>query len=238
MEHRRINQRSGKDNPGLSRATVRSAHLTLRHAFERAVKERLILRNPTETCIAPKAQKEEMKTLQPKHLKSYLEAADARGVLPMFYLELVSSLRKGELVALLWDDLDLRAKTISVSKQYIKNPSGTAPPLPSKNRNLVRKVSIPQEVVDLLILENEKHPDSPHVFSSPVTGEMYHPDSVVKLYKQILKDAYLQHTCFHDLRYTFATLALQNGMDVKTIFSMLGHYGAGFTLRAYTHATR
>lgn len=96
----------------------------LHSAFERAVKERLIPHNPTDDCIAPKVQKVEMKTLRPEHLKSYLEAANARGVLPMFYLELVSGLRKGELITLLWDDLDIQNRTISVSKQYIKNPSG------------------------------------------------------------------------------------------------------------------
>ena len=53
-----------------------------------------------------------------------------------------------------------------------------------------------------------------------------------------LKDANLEHIRFHDLRHTFATLALQNGVDVKTVSSMLGHYDAGFTLRTYTHATR
>ena len=42
----------------------------------------------------------------------------------------------------------------------------------------------------------------------------------------------------HDIRHTFATAALQNGIDVKTVSSMLGHYDAGFTLRTYTHATR
>lgn len=73
---------------------------------------------------------------------------------------------------------------------------------------------------------------------SPITREMYHPDSVVNLHKKILKDAALPHICFHDLRHTFATTALQNGVDVKTVSSMLGHYDAGFTLRTYTHATR
>ena len=76
------------------------------------------------------------------------------------------------------------------------------------------------------------------MFPSPVTGEMYHPDSVVKLHEKILMDAGLEHIRFHDLRHTFATLALQNGVDVKTVSSMLGHYDAGFTLRTYTHATR
>ena len=60
---------------------------------------------------------------------------------------------------------------------------------------------------------------------------MYYPDSVVNLHKKILKDAGLEHIRFHDLRHTFATLALQNGVDIKTVSSMLGHYDAGFTLR-------
>ena len=70
-----------------------------------------------------------------------------------------------------------------------------------------------------------------------MTGGMYHPDSVVKLHQKILKDAGLEHIRFHDLRHTFATLALQNGIDVKTVSSMLGHSSAGFTLATYTHAT-
>lgn len=76
------------------------------------------------------------------------------------------------------------------------------------------------------------------MFPSPKTGGMYYPDSVVNLHKRILKDAGLEHIRFHDLRHTFATMALQNGVDVKTVSSMLGHYDAGFTLRTYTHSTR
>ena len=56
--------------------------------------------------------------------------------------------------------------------------------------------------------------------------------------ERLLEQNALRHILFHDLRYTFATLALQNGVDVKTVSSMLGHYDAGFTLRTYTHATR
>lgn len=108
-------RRSGKDNPGLSGTTVRSVHLTLHCAFERAVKERLIPRTPTDGCIAPKVQKVEMKTLLPEQLKACLTAANARNVLPMFCLELVNGLRKGELVALLWPDLDTGHKRQSPS---------------------------------------------------------------------------------------------------------------------------
>ena len=73
-------------------------------------------------------------------------------------------------------------------------------------------MSIPQTAIDLLIQEHAKHPDSPYMFPSPLTGEMYHLDSVVNLHKKILKDAGLEHLRFHDLRHTFATTALQNGV--------------------------
>ena len=177
MENGRVHV--GKNqSPGLSSTTVRSVHLMLHCAFERAVKERLISRNPTDDCIAPKVQKFERKTLRPEDMKAYLDAANARGLLPMFYLALVSGLRKGELVALLWDDLDVENKTIFVSKQYVRNPSGELTLSRPKTETSVRRVSIPQEAVDLLIQEHSKHPDNQYMFPSPATGEMYHPDSV------------------------------------------------------------
>ena len=237
LESGRIHVGKNQDK-GLSTTTVHSVHLMLHCALDRAVKERLISRNPCEDCIVPKPRKLDMKILPPEHMKAYLEAADRRGLLPMFYLELVSGLRKGELVALRWDDLDVKSKTISVSRQYVRNPDGSLELTRPKTENSIRLVSIPQTAVDLLIQEHGKHPDSPYLFPSPLTGEMYHPDSVVNLHKKILRDAGLEHLRFHDLRHTFATTALQNGVDVKTVSSMLGHYDAGFTLRTYTHATR
>lgn len=130
----------------------------LHAALERAVKERLIPRNPTEDCIAPKPRKIEMQILPSEDMHAYLEAAKARDLLPMFYLELVSGLRKGELVALRWDDLDIRNKTISVSKQCVRNPDGSLELTRPKTENSVRLVSIPQTAVDLLIQEHDKHP--------------------------------------------------------------------------------
>ena len=72
------------------------------------------------------------------------------------------------------------------------------------------------------------------MFPSPATGEMYYPDSIVNLHKKILKDAGLPHIRFHDLRHTFATLALQNGVDVKAVQEVLGHEHLN-TTEIYTH---
>ena len=219
-------------------STVRGIHLMLHNALERAVKERLIQRNPTADCIAPKIEKREMKILRAEDMKAYLDEAEHRGVLPMFYLELVSGLRKGELVALLWSDLDIENQTITVNKQATHDEHGNIVITRPKTETSVRQISIPQRAVELLEQEHAKHPDSPYLFPSPKTGEMYYPDSIVGIHKKILKAAGLEYIRFHDLRHTFATAALQNGVDVKTVSSMLGHYDAGFTLRTYTHATR
>ena len=121
----------------------------------------------------------------------------------MFYLELVTGLRKGEITALLWSDLDTQNKTISVSKQYVKNPNGELTLSRPKTETSVRKISIPQDAIDLLIAEHSKHPENPYMFPSPATGEMYYPDSVVNLHKKILKDAGLPHIRFHDLRHPY-----------------------------------
>ncbi len=229
-------EKTGKQ--GLSPTTIRSVHLMLHNALDRARKERLILHNPTEDCIAPKLVKKEMQILKSEDMKAYLQAAERRNVLPMFYLELVSGLRKGELAALCWDDLNIKHRTISVSKQYVRNPDGSLELTRPKTETSIREVSIPQEAVDLLIQEHAKHPENPYMFPSPLTGEMYYPDSIATLHKRILKDTGLPHIRLHDLRHTFATMALQNGVDIKTVSAMLGHYDAGFTLKTYTHTTR
>lgn len=66
---------------------------------------------------------------------------------------------------------------------------------------------------------------------------MYDPDAFRRTHDKILKAIGVEHIRFHDLRHTFATLSLKSGVDVKTLSGALGHYSAGFTLNAYTHAT-
>ena len=202
-EHGRLREAQKGKQPGLSDSTIRGIHTMLHNALDRAVKERLIVRNPADDCVPPKIPKHEMKILPPEQIKSYLTAADQRGVLPMFYLELISGLRKGELVALQWSDLDIENKTISVSKQAGRNNAGEPDITRPKTENSIRKISIPQDAVDLLVAEHQKHPSNPWMFPSPKTGEMYHPDSVVNIHKKILKDAGLEHLRFHDLRHPY-----------------------------------
>ena len=188
---------------GLSNRFIRGVHSLLHAALDQAVRERLIQVNPSEGCKLPKIEKKEMKVLLPEQIGDYLREAGKRGLLPAFYLELTSGIRKGELVALLWSDLDEKNRTISVSKQALRSPNAEITVSRPKTENSIRKISIPQEAVTLLIQEHKKHPDNPYMFPSPKNGGMYYPDSVVKLHMKVLKDAGLEHIRFHDLRHPY-----------------------------------
>ena len=221
----------------MSARTVRGLHAMLRTALDQAVKERLIPYNPAIGCRLPPKEKKEMQILLPEKIGAYLSAAEEHGVLPMFYLELTTGLRRGEITALLWTDLDVKARTLTVSKSAGRL-KGEVRVIQPKTANSVRTIILPKETVDLLVQKHAKHPDNPVMFPSPVTGKMYGPDCVGRLHKTLLRKAGItENLRFHDLRHTYATLAIQNGVDIKTVSSILGHYSAGFTLDTYTHVT-
>ena len=221
----------------LSASYIHSLHRMLKMCLERAVKDQLLIRNPCDNVVLPKMEKEEMKILKPEHIKAYLAEADRRGCLPMMFLELCTGLRRGELAALLWTDLDVENRTITISKQAARNKGGGVKVTKPKTATSIRVEPIPQQAVDLLIQEHEKHPDNPYMFVSPMTGGMLYPDSLNDINEKILDAIGVERIRFHDLRHTFATLALQNGVDIRTVSGMLGHADPGFTLRTYTHVT-
>ena len=236
-EHGRTRKEQKEKTPGLSNAYVRGMHTMLHNCLDRAVKEKLIPYNPSDDCILPKLKKQEMKILKPEDMAAYLKEVDNRRVLPMFFLVLCTGLRRGEIAALLWEDLNIEKKTISINKQAVGIKGGGVKVTQPKTDTSIRQISVSQQVIDLLVQEHEKHPDNPVMFPSPVNGGMWYPDAINRLHQKILKSAGLEHIRLHDLRHTFATVALQNGVDIKTVSSMLGHFDAGFTLRTYTHVT-
>ena len=220
----------------LSPRVVRGVHTLLHNCLEQAVAEHLLLTNPAQGCKLPQLEKKEMKILPQEKIGMYLAEAERRGLLAAFYLELTTGLRRGELLALQWTDLDAESKTLSITKQ-VNRINGELVVSPPKTRNSVRTLALPQQAIDLLIAEHKKHSRNPYLFPSPKTGTMYDPDAFRRTHDKILKAIGTEHIRFHDLRHTFATLSLKSGVDVKTLSGALGHYSAGFTLNTYTHAT-
>ena len=223
-----------KQPKGLSPKTVRNINQVISSAMELAKEQRLILTNPTDSCALPRLEHREMHTLPAEQLASFFREARESGVFEMYYIELATGLRRGELLGLKWGDIDLAQGTIRVQRQ-VARINGEIVEAPLKTKNSYRTVSIGPDAAGIL-RDLQAKSKSEYVFPSPNGGPIS-PDSVLHMLHRVLKRAGLPKVRFHDLRHTFATLALQNGVDIKTVSGMLGHYSAGFTLDTYAHVT-
>ena len=225
---------SQKKPKGLSPKTVRNINQIISSAMNLAKSQKLILANPIEGCALPRVEHQEMKTLTAEQLNAFLQEAKNSGVFEMYYLELATGLRRGELLGLKWEDIDLTSGTIRVRRQVCRI-NGVVTEAPLKTKNAYRSILIGEDAVGILKQQKEKVACE-YVFPSP-TGGPISPDSVLHMLHRVLERARLPKVRFHDLRHTFATLAIQNGVDIKTVSGILGHYSAGFTLDTYTHVT-
>ena len=221
---------------GLSDSMVRGLHATCRSALEKAVQEGLLRTNPAVGCKLPPKRGREMQVLGREELQRFLIQAQAEGCYELFLLDLCTGLRRGELLALQWDDLDFKTGALTVNKQVYEVKGQLQMSVP-KTRASIRKLVLPPSVVEVLRQYRETV-DSRWMFPSPVKEDMpMTPGAVRRRLQIILERAGCRKIRFHDLRHTFATLSLENGMDVKTLSAMLGHVSVATTLDIYTHVT-
>lgn len=231
----RVERIESKGQPkGLSAKTVRNINQVISSAMDFAVAQRILAENPCKAVALPKLEHKEMQTIPAAQLVAFLDEAKASGVYELYYIELATGLRRGELLGLKWEDIDLTAGVIRV-RQQVSRIDGKIVEAPLKTKNAYRTVTISPQAIDVLNTQKAKTHDE-YVFPSPNGGPIS-PASVNNMLKRVLKRAGILRVRFHDLRHTFATLALQNGVDIKTVSGMLGHFSAGFTLDTYAHVT-
>ena len=231
----RVDRIEAKQQPkGLSAKTVRNINQVISSAMDFAVAQKIIPENPCKAVALPKVDHKEMQTIPAEQLQAFLQEAKATGVYEMYYIELATGLRRGELLGLKWTDIDWKNGIIKVRRQ-IARVDGQIVKAPLKTKNSYRAVTISQQAIEVLKQQKKKTNDE-YVFPSPNGGPIS-PDSVNNMLKRVLARAGIPKVRFHDLRHTFATIALQNGVDIKTVSGMLGHFSAGFTLDTYAHVT-
>lgn len=221
---------------GLSDQTVRGIHTTFHAALNQAVKEHLIFHNPSDGCRLPSAKSREMNVLTPEEIQRLLIQAREDGCYELLLLELSTGLRRGEICALKWDDLNLKTRTLRVERQ-VHRVKGELVVSQPKTKASNRSVVLPVPV--LTVLKNyKKTVHSQWMFPSPVKEDSpQDPAAVRKKLSAILNRAECKHIRFHDLRHTFATASLEHGMDVKTLSTIIGHVSSSTTLNIYAHVT-
>ena len=162
--------------------------------------------------------------------------AKEEGYYELFLLELGTGMRRGEILALKWSDLDFATGELRIERQVyiIKAEMIISAP---KTKASMRTVILPPSLLKTLVAYKETV-DSEWMFPSPTdNGRPRNPSSVRKRLQLILERAGCKKVRFHDLRHTFATMALEHGMDVKTLSATIGHVSSATTLDIYSHIT-
>ena len=236
-ENGRVNEHYEKGN-ALSDSMIRSIHMMLHQAMDAAVRERIIVKNPTEGTVIPKNNYPPKQILTEEQLEKFLEVAKADPVWSdFFYTELTTGLRLGEICGLKWQDFEEKTGRLHIRRSVHRRKGGGVRVGETKTETGARTILLPPSTVEVLKTRKKKS-YSDWIFHNPVVPEVpMDPSTAYHRLKTLLRYAELPSIRFHDLRHTFATHALTSGVDAKTLSTILGHTNASFTLDTYTHMT-
>jgi integrase len=222
---------------GLAPATVRQADAVLTKALRRVKNSAALEREK------PRAKHVPIQILEPEEAKSVLARLEGHYLWPIVFTALHTGMRRGELLALCWRNVNLDAGTVHVAASLEQTKAGLRPKEP-KTKSGTRTITINADTIAIM----RKHKleamqqrmasgiggkiDDAPVFS--LLGEWLHPDTVSKDWS---RNAKVKAT-FHSLRHTHASMLIRAGVDVLTVSKRLGHSRASITLDVYGHTMR
>lgn len=217
---------------GFKNKTINHTINLLSGIFNKAVEAGYVNYNPISSVKRLKLPHMEMEFLDTFDIRALLETAKIE--FPTFYpllqTAIATGMRRGELLALTWNDIDLDRKLIRVNKSFHNGRVEE-----TKTKNSVRNVCIPNNLSDVLKNWKRVAPKSNIVFCNS-TGNHIDPDNMVKRYfKPCLEKAGVKNIRFHDLRHTYASLMIAKKIPIKFIQQQMGHSSIQVTLDKYGH---
>jgi len=230
---------------GLSARSVVYHHRILSKALDYAVKMGIAIRNVARVVQPPRVQRITMRTLSTDEVVCFLDAARETDYYVYFATLLYTGLRRGELLALRWRNLDLDNATLTVVETAYKLGNGNYVIKEPKTAHSRRTVTLPSSLVELfkayradqellrIQLGITLNVDDFVFIRSD--GSPINPSAVTLAFRRIIKRAGLRGIRIHDLRHTHASLMLTAGVHPKVVSERLGHANIGITLDIYSH---
>lgn len=242
---------------GLSPTTIKRIHIPIASCLKQALRNELVNKNVAITVELPKQNKHEIKPLTKDEIQSLLDAAKGDRLYAAFKLECGTGLRRGELLGLKWQDINLDSRTLQVNRSLVVGYDIDARKEGKKATSLVietpktekskRIISIPKDIIQELkahrinqkkekLLIGKYYNNEDLVFCD-VDGRKMHPATLTAKFKAILKKAGIGDARFHDLRHSVATLLLEMNEHPKVVQELLGHSSITTTLDIYSHVS-
>jgi integrase len=229
----------------LSPRTVKHHHVTLHTALENAVKWGLLSRNPADAVSPPRSQSPEWHTLNEDDINILLEAAKETPYYALFYLAIYTGMRRSELLALRWSDIDLLLCQLYVTRTLHQLGKGEILYRAPKTAKGRRKIALSPSAASVLKEHREEQKlqqammgipltDDDLVFSQP-DGKPLRPDSITHAWIKLVRRVGLKGIRLHDARHSHASLMLKAGIHPKIVQERLGHASIQITLDTYSH---
>jgi integrase len=227
----------------LSPTTVRYSYTVLRIALGRALKAGYVLRNVATLVDPPAKARHDLAPLTVDQAQVFLHDTSNDRLAALYITAIALGLRKGELLALRWDDVDLEAGSIAIRNTLQR--TGLAPTKTERSRRtLVLPAMVAAALRDHRRRQREERlsagqawQDQGYVFTSRI-GTALDGRNVTRAFHAALERAGLPRQRFHDMRHACATLLLERGEELAVVSRLLGHANLSTTADVYAHLTR
>jgi integrase len=232
---------------GLSATSVHHLHVMVYRVLKQAYRWGMVARNVAELVDAPRRTFPEVTTWSLAQVSTFFAVSDEHDLAALWRLALLTGMRRGELLGLMWEDLDLERGMLAVRRTLSRGKGGDWVLGQPKTQSGRRAIALPESCVSALrkhrarqnsqrLKLGELWQDSGFVFTGQL-GQALHVNVLVTHFKRLIRQSGLPDLRFHDLRHTSATLLLAQGVHPKIVQERLGHADISMTLNRYSHVT-